>query len=117
MKYFLVLILSGSLSGGLFAQQDSVLSQNDNKINWQDVVVLVNNSFLDKMLGMKGEFFLHRRKNVHSMSNLNESEIKEIKKNAASCGATIAYISFTMSDNDNIYYLCVLSEKGKIKTK
>lgn len=96
-----------------FGQNDSCLS---NKVNWQDVTVMQCDS-LYFMAGANGEGEINRRQNVHSLKDLNKREIKRIKKMTASCGATFAYVSFTMSDEKFIYYLCILPEKDEKKNK
>jgi hypothetical protein len=116
MKFFGVLIVSISFTLNAFGQRDTSLTKKTNMVNWRDVKILEHDSDFNNIIinEAKGEGEISRRKNVHSIKDLNKGELKRLKKEAASNGATINYICFHTTDSSHIYYLYILPAKKMV---
>jgi|GEM_PF-3645256 hypothetical protein len=103
MKLILFILISLCFTLTAFGQNTG--TTKNKIINWQDVVVIENDSLRFDTTGAKGEGNIERRKKVNSIKDLNYKELNHLKKDAASKGALIVFISFSNTDKRFIHYL------------
>lgn len=118
MKPIIIIIITLLVSNVALGQELKTSStQKDTLINWRSVIILEDDSTKKEIYGIeRGEGIIDRRKRVHGLKDLNQRELRKIKKEAGLSGANVVYIHVMVCDcrDSEVYYHYLLCTQENI---